>query len=136
MGVVVVFAAPAHARYGLVAGHWLFEAEGCVLGCLGQNAPPARRRGVAQLGAAKCFAGQVLGHGPAHVPAHDLARAAVGPDAQAKSAPLVKQFGAKSSCRAATWVLRLFAGYAKASSYLRRLSGDDPLDFAAMTEDL
>jgi len=45
------------------------------------------------------------------------------------------------TCRAAAWVLRLSlarrsASALNASSYLRRLSGDAPLDFAAITEEL
>jgi hypothetical protein len=45
------------------------------------------------------------------------------------------------NCRAAVWVLRLSltrrrASALKASSYLRRLSGDDPLVFAVITEEI
>src|SRR4051812_547355 len=45
------------------------------------------------------------------------------------------------NCRAADWVLRLSlarrrASALKASSYLRRLSGDAPLGFAAITEEI
>jgi len=45
------------------------------------------------------------------------------------------------NCRAAACVLRLSAARRrdsalKASSYLRRLSGDDPLDFIVMTEEI
>jgi hypothetical protein len=86
VGVVVTVAAPAHALPGTVFGepaalkrvavYWLPWSECTMSPAGGRRTTRARRRA----------SHQVFGHGLAHVPADDFARAAVEPDGQVQPA--------------------------------------------------
>ena len=94
VGVIAAVAAPAPALRGSVAGPQGLAVGGRILASLaGMNHGPGWGAAHGQ-GLAQRPADQALGHGRAHVPTDDLARAAVKPRGQVAPAALAGQIRA------------------------------------------
>lgn len=80
VGIIIAVAASTHALLRTVASEQGLEAGGRVLTALVGVHNESGRGPAHDQGTAQRFADQVFAHRVAHVPAHDLARAAVEPD--------------------------------------------------------